>query len=461
MTKDRKVRLVLALAVAALLPFLPGLLSVGVGADLSGKLGLAGGVGAGTFAILYLAGVLTSLTPCVYPLIPITVGVFGARGAQSKARAAGLSATYVGGIAVTYSALGLFAALSGKAFGTALGSHWVAAVMALFLFALAASMFGAFELNVPSSVTSRLGGVSGAGFAHAFGMGLVAGIVAAPCTGPVLAGVLAFVATARSVTLGFWMLFTYAIGMGTLFFVIGVTSLKLPRSGAWMEAVKSLFGVALVAAGIALLLPLLPRPHALPFAVAALAAVAALLGFCAVIAGALSLSFHAARREQLQKAAGLFLLVLAVGLRFGWLGEPVGATPSAGGVVPIAWLHDEQAAIAQSRATGKPIVADFFADWCAACKELDKHTWNDPAVAREVAEKFVPLKVDATDDTPAIDQLTSKYGVPGLPTVLMFACKDAAPPPDAHCAVPQSGPGRVTGFLPPPEMLERLRRVQQ
>lgn len=461
-TKDRKMRLALALLVAALLPFLPGLLSAGVGADLSGRLGLASGVGVGTFAVLYLAGVLTSLTPCVYPLIPITVGVFGARDRQHRGRSAALSATYVAGIALTYSALGLFAALSGKAFGTALSSPWVAGAMALFLFALAASMFGAFELAVPASVSARLGSVSGAGFGHALGMGLVAGLVAAPCTGPVLAGVLAFVATQRSIALGFWMLFSYAIGMGTLFFVLGVTSLKLPRSGPWMEAVKSVFGVALVAAGIGLVLPLLPRPHALPLGTASVVGVSAALGVAAVLAGALSLSFHAARPEQLRKAAALAVLALAVGLRFGWLGEPRDARAAQGR--QIAWLHDEQTAVAQARATGKPLVVDFFAEWCAACKELDVHTWSDPSVAREVADKFVPLKVDATDDTPEIQRLTAKYAVPGLPTVLLLACRDAPPQPTpsgAQCSVPQDGPGRVIGFVPPPEMLERLRRVQQ
>src|ERR1700694_6025168 len=129
MTKDRAMRGALAVAVAALLPFLPGLLSVGSSADLSGRLGLASGVGAGTFLVLYLAGVLTSLTPCVYPLIPITVGVFGARQTERRARSILLSATYVGGIAAMYSGLGLFAALSGKAFGSVLSSPWVIAVL--------------------------------------------------------------------------------------------------------------------------------------------------------------------------------------------------------------------------------------------------------------------------------------------------------------------------------------------
>src|SRR5437016_13465180 len=190
-------RLILALAVGLALPLLPGVLtqSVGPGADLSGRLGLAGGVSAMTFAVLFVGGVLTSLTPCVYPLIPITVSIFGARQAEHRARSVGLSATYVAGIAAMFSALGVAAALSGKAFGSALSSPWVVAVLAVFLVALAASMFGAFDLNLPPSLQQRLGMVRGVGFAHALGMGLVAGIVAAPCTGPVLAGVLTYVAT--------------------------------------------------------------------------------------------------------------------------------------------------------------------------------------------------------------------------------------------------------------------------
>src|SRR5881398_898021 len=145
-------RFVFALLAGLLLAWLPYVLTQGVGPtslDLSGRLGLSGGVRASTFAILFAAGVLTSLTPCVYPLIPITVSVFGARSREHRARSAALSAVYVGGIAVTYSALGIFAALSGRAFGSALASPWVIALLAVFLLILAASMFGAFDLNLP------------------------------------------------------------------------------------------------------------------------------------------------------------------------------------------------------------------------------------------------------------------------------------------------------------------------
>ena len=449
-----KTRLALALAVGVSLFFLPGLLtqSVGPAADLSGRLGLAGGVSAGTFAFLFLGGVLTSLTPCVYPLIPITVGVFGARSSESKLRSAGLSATYVAGIAAMYSALGVFAALSGRAFGSVMSSPWVVGVIAVLLLALAASLFGAFEVALPFTLQQRLNLVKGVGYPAAFAMGLVAGIIAAPCTGPVLAGVLAFVATKRSALLGFWMLFTYAAGMGLLFFILGTTSLRLPRSGAWMETVKSILGVALVAAAVAMVLPFLPHPGELPFSGRALASVAAALAFAAVLAGALSLSFHGERREKVLKGVGLAVLFGAVALQFGWLGPARSDKPAK-----IPWLLDEKLAVQQSRATGKPLLIDFGAEWCAACKELDVHTWTDPVVAQEVAKKFVPLRIDATDETEQIEALEKKYAVPGLPTVLMMACRDDKPP---ECAVPQDGKQRVTGFLPPPEMLERLRALE-
>jgi thioredoxin:protein disulfide reductase len=447
------VRIVLALAAAALLAGLPGLLtrSVGPEADLSGRLGLGGAVGAATFAVLFLAGVLTSLTPCVYPLIPITVSVFGARQVDRRTRSVALSATYVGGIAVTYSVLGVFAALSGKAFGSALSSPWVVAVLAVFLLALAASMFGAFDLNLPASLQEKLGRVSGKGFAHALGMGLVAGVVAAPCTGPVLASVLTHVATRRSPVLGFWMLFSYALGMGLPFFVLGATSFKLPRSGAWMETVKSVLGVALVAAALGFLLPFLPRPEQLPLGPRVVAIASAALAFAAVAAGALSLSFHAGRGEQAVKASALLLLLGAIGLRLGWFGQAR--------VPEIPWLHDERAALEEARATGKGLLIDFSAEWCAACKELDRHVFSHPAVKAEVADRFVPLKVDATEETDEVSRLEAKYGVPGLPTVLLMACNDAPPRPQ-ECAVPQDGPGRVTGFIPPDEMIERMRRIQ-
>ena len=125
----------------------------------------------------------------------------------------------------------------------------------------------------------------------------------------------------------------------------------------------------------------------------------------------------------------------------------------------IAWIRDERTALQMAQATGKPLLVDFFADWCAACKELDESTFSDPAVRQTVVDRFVPLKVDATEETEEVSRLEEKYGVPGLPTVLMMACNEPKPV-ESQCAVPQSGPGRISGYVPPAEMIERMRSVE-
>lgn len=465
--KSKLWRLLLALAVGGALPFLPDLLAQGIGptADLSGRLGLSGGVSAGTFGILLAAGLLTALTPCVYPLIPITVGVFGAgQKAHSRNRAVGLSLTYVLGICATYSALGLFAALTGRAFGSALSSPIVVVLLAVFLLALAASMFGAFDLQLPDSLQQRLTSVSGAGFVHALGMGLVSGFVAAPCTGPVLAGVLAFVAKTGSAALGFWLLFTYAFGLGIPFLIIGATSVRLPRGGAWMEGVKTVLGVALVATGVSLVRPLLPALPELSLSARPVAVIAAVVAFASIVAGVFTLSFYGPAREKALKAGLIAALLFAIAFRFGWLGTPKGGVSLFHAQGPeIAWLKDHDVALAQARKENKKLLVDFWATWCSACNELDEQTWSDPRVREEISTRFVPLKVDVTADADK-NKVAKKYGVQGFPTVLAMPCTHQAPQPTlvAECRVPaDEAPGRIVGFVDAKEMLERLRKVAQ
>src|SRR5512139_695697 len=280
-------RLALAAVAFAGVAWLPDLVSLGtMGASSDLRLGALLAQGSVlAFAVAFVGGVATSLTPCVYPLIPITVSIFGARKAGSRRDAVALSALYVLGIAAMYSALGVGAALTGRAFGSVMQNPWVIGLVALVLAAMAASMFGAFELRLPSSWQARLSGVGGAGRAGAFAMGLVSGIVAAPCTGPVLAAALAFVAAQGSVAFGFGIMFVYALGMGLLFFLIGAFSISLPKSGPWMDTVKSVFGVALLAAAgvflkdtIPSLQPLFSAARGAAFAAAGAAALGVLLG---------------------------------------------------------------------------------------------------------------------------------------------------------------------------------------
>ncbi|HEU5059399.1 MAG TPA: cytochrome c biogenesis protein CcdA, partial [Kofleriaceae bacterium] len=211
-------------------------------------------------------GLAASLTPCVYPMIPIVVGVFGARDeAVTRRKAFMLATAYVLGMGVVYTALGVTFAMLGKAGdqGTVLANPWVVIPLVAVYLALAASMFGAFELNLPPALQERMARVGGKGHGGAFAMGMVGGFTAAPCTGPFLAGMLGWVAMEGSILRGSAMLFTFALGMGVLFWIIAATSVSLPKSGRWMEWVKSAGGIALIVVGIYFLRPILPGLAAL------------------------------------------------------------------------------------------------------------------------------------------------------------------------------------------------------
>jgi len=438
-------RVALALAAFAAVLWLPDLMGSGPTGP-KGDLALGDLLGSGSwlaFVVAFAGGVLTSLTPCVYPLIPITVSIFGARKAGSRGEAALLSGLYVFGIAVTYSALGVGAALTGQAFGSVMQNGWVMGGVALVLVVLAVSMFGAFDLALPSSLQERLQKVGGAGRAGAFAMGLVAGVIAAPCTGPVLAAALTFIAASGSVALGVGIMFPYALGMGLLFFLIGAFSISLPKSGAWMEMVKSVFGAALLAMAGIYLKDLLPGLRPIFSALPAAAVVAGLVAGAGVMFGALHHSFHGGPAERALKAFGLTLLVGGVIYGAGAAGARERLRAAAG----FAWLHAEPEAVALARAEGRPVIVDFWAEWCTACKELDKVAWADPRV-REAAARFVRVKVDGTEDRPEIQAIQERYQVQGMPTVVFID--------SAGLQVSD----RIIGAVDADEMLQRLRAVK-
>ena len=190
-------------------------------------------------------GVIASLTPCVYPMVPITISIFGVTESTSRLRGAALSGTFVLGIAALFTPMGIVSALSGKLMGSALSNAFVVLGLAILFLALAASMFGAFELALPSSLTNKLSTVGGVGFKGAFVMGLVMGLIAAPCTGPFLTGMVTVIATTKNVWLGSASLFSFALGLGVLFFVAGAFGVNLPKGGAWMMGIKWVSGVGL------------------------------------------------------------------------------------------------------------------------------------------------------------------------------------------------------------------------
>ncbi|NNB86236.1 thioredoxin fold domain-containing protein [Corallococcus exiguus] len=470
-------KLTLAAVVAGVaVAVVPWLLPTGPSAGLDAARFLESGNLAWGALVVFAGGLLTALTPCVYPLIPITVSVFGARKAESRGRSLALTTSYIVGMGVVFSALGVLAAKTGQAFGSMLGSPVVVLGLALFLLLLASSMFGAFELALPSSMQTKLSNVGGAGIAGAFVMGSVSGFLAAPCTGPVLTGLLAFVAKSANTTLGATLLFIYALGIGVPFFLIGVFTVRLPRGGVWMEWVKSVLGIMLVALAFSYVKDAFPWARDTVKALGAEvgqvpgAVLAAVLVVVGVLVGAVHRSFKEGARDFGFKALGVALVVGALVLRGGALdARPTGELWVRMGLQehPVApswqWHHVMPAkkatfdasqfeqVLAAAKKEGRPVLIDFFADWCAACKELDRLTYPSSEVITQAEDsRFLTIKIDATNSEDRLDALMEQLGVEGLPTVAFVN-------PDGTVLTKP----RVTGFLEPVPFAAEMQKVLQ
>jgi thiol:disulfide interchange protein DsbD len=361
------------------------------------------------YLLAFLGGLATSLTPCVYPLIPITISLFGAREAP-RAQALGLAACYVGGIAATYTTLGLVVGLVGGQFGAFMTSPWLIVPVALFFLLMAASMFGAFELSLPNELQGKLSQVGGRGPLGAFLMGLVAGVVAAPCTGPPLAALLLFVSTQRSVMTGGTLLFTYALGMGVLFFVIAGFALKMPKSGAWMDAVKAVFGVVMTVAALYYLRNIMPLLRTFGTSSYKFLLSQSALVVVGILIGGLTLSFSEGLSRAVRKGIGVLLMVIGLYGCVSWTLAPRG---------DLKWMTDEAQAVQKARNEGKPLLIDFGADWCPPCKQMEAKTFPDEAVRRELT-RFVLLRIDCTHETEHTQAMQAKYQSTSLPSVLVF-----------------------------------------
>jgi len=366
------------------------------------------------------AGFLTALTPCVYPMIPITVAIFGAKQGISRRRAMLLATCYVAGIAALYGALGTIVGLAGKQTGEHLADPRVIIPLALLFVVLAASMFGAFELNLPAGLQARLSRVGGSGPAGAFMMGLVAGLIAAPCTGPPLAGILAFVSTTRDAARGFTLLATYAAGIGIPFWAIAGLSMSLPKPGRWMETTKSVFGIVMLVTAFYFLRPVFPALGRLVDPGTTFLALALVATAVGIALGAVHLSFHDAGTRFGRKLGGVALSTVGLIALVNWV-----LTPKI--TAPLHWHDQEPAALAEVTASSRPLLIDFRAEWCLPCKEMELKVFANPAVADELQKNFVLLKVDLTheDDDPQASVMKAKYGVSTLPAVRIASAAGA------------------------------------
>ena len=399
----------------------------------------------GSFAyaliLIFAAGLATSLTPCVYPMIAITVSIFGARESKSRREAALLSTCFVLGIAALFTPLGLFAATTGGVFGAALANPIVLVGLAILFLALAASMFGAFDIDLPAGLKNRLATVGGVGYKGAFFIGVCNALIAAPCTGPVLGFLLTWVGTTGNVAFGALALFVYALGLGLLFFLVGTFSVSLPKSGQWLEWVKSVFGIVMVVAAIYYLRDLIPGLMDLPKHTSQFLLLGLGLFVAGIAVGAIHLTFHDAPAQRARKAIGLALSVAG-------LAAMVGYTQVVPEGAKIAWGDDYTKAMSQARAEQKPMLVDFGASWCGACKELEQRTFSDPRVVRE-GGRFVPVRVDLSPgkDTKEKRDILASYAQRGLPLVVLHK-------PSGEVAA------RVTSFVEPDQFLDMMRAVR-
>ena len=374
----------------------PGLLSI-LG-DLSAERVRALAAENFWFALVlcFVSGVLTSFTPCVYPMIPITINIFGRAAHEGGTHRRGfsprtmrLAGVYVAGMCATYSAMGLVAGLTGSLFGKLLQSPWVLAFLTLLFLAFALAQWGLFKIALPAGLQTKLSSMGDSkSRVGIFFMGLFSGLIVSPCVGPVVAGILAFVFDTSNAWLGLVYFFSFSLGLGMLFLVIGGfsgTLALLPRSGPWMVAVNRILAALMLVAS----------------------------GYYATL----------------------------------WRKSVVSSAPTVavqGAAIP--WMTGEALALRAAGEKGAPLLVDFTAEWCAACHELDALVFRDSRVIGAV-RAFVPLRIDVTQDNDENTRILERYGVFSLPAVVFVR-------PDGSILKEP----RVHGVVGPGEFLDLITR---
>ena len=409
-----------------------------------------GGILALLFA--FLGGLLTCLTPCVYPLIPVTIGIFGASASRRRLQAFLMSLTYVAGISIMFSALGFILAYTGQVFGQFMGNPWIIGVIIAIFCVFGVSLFGAFNLQLPPRIHNRLASISGksSGYKKVFLMGLVAGIIAAPCTGPSLGAILTYVATTKSPVMGTLLLFSFSIGLGLPFLFLGTFAGLLasrPKPGPWMEDVKSALGIVMFIAALYFARPIVPALNALYAETLPLIVISVSAIIIGIASGATYLSYHKKSWSgRLRKTVGIAVVVIGA---FALINPLLSGSHAANNNITAAdsWQTDINAGLAYAKEHHKPVIIDYYADWCIACAELDKTTFSDPAVQKTLSG-FVRIRVDFTRSTPQTQELSARLRIRGLPVLDFYDTNGTLLPGK-----------RITGYIPPEKLIEQVKSL--
>jgi len=376
------------------------------------------------------AGLLLSLTPCVFPMIPILSGIIVGRGHKiTHLHAFILSLVYVLGMAITYAIAGVAAGYSGVLISNSLQTPWVLGSFAALFVILSLSMFGFYELQLPSTLQSKLTNTSnklhGGHVSGVFGMGALSAIIMGPCVAAPLAGALLYISQTHDAVLGGTALFVMALGMGVPLLIIGTSAgTLLPKAGAWMEAVKRFFGVMMLALAIWIVSPVIPVS-------AQMGLWAALLIFSAIYLRALDpLPHNALGWHRLGKGLGILALLLGVAYLIGALSgardilRPLGNLGRATAETSHSLVFERVKSSAEldakiAQAAGKTVMLDFYADWCVSCKEMERFTFSDAGVQAKLKNTLL-LQADVTANDADDKALLQRFQLFGPPATLFF-----------------------------------------
>jgi thiol:disulfide interchange protein DsbD len=397
------------------------------------------------FVLVFAAGFLASLTPCVYPVIPIIMGYVGARSNGRKLKGFTLSLFFVLGLSLVYSLLGVAAAKTGSLIGISFQNPVVVTAIAAIFIVMGLSLAGLFSIPVPAWISSKVSKNHKSDILGSLLVGGVSAIIAAPCVGPVLIALLSWISQSGNIFLGFWLTMVFSLGMSVIFLLAGTFSgviSALPRGGGWMSAVKYFFAALLIAGGIYFLSTIISSWLVLMIWGIFLITMAVGLGL-----------FRSQQGSSVAHILGKTLVVLvflsgAILFYHGLAGRffPVESPARATAEKSLPWLSDLAKAKEKARAENKWLMIDAWAEWCAACHELDEKTFSRSDV-QESLRDFILVKLDLTRTTAYKEQLRKELAIIGMPTVIFL---DAT----------GKEMGRFSGFLDSSKFLVLLSSLQ-